>query len=159
MTTILSLDPGAERTVSDTGYCYGEFEDNKPFRLLDSGVVHGGFNGFVRSAKSFGKLEPYIFTADIVVCEQFISWEPRADSTPRLIEGVVRYLRPDAVLQPASGKNTLVPNKFLRAQGYWGTKGTGAGHHRDRVEAIRHAYFYLARNSHIPTLRELEGVS
>ena len=148
MTTILSLDPSAERAISDTGYCYGEFDDNKPFRLLDSGVVHGGFNGFVRSAKSFGELDPYIFNADIVVCEQFISWEPRADSTPRLIEGVVRYLRPDAVLQPSSGYKMAVSDDVLKRLGLWTTEG----HHADSRSATRHLIMYLKNNLHRPTL-------
>ena len=152
MTTILSLDPSAERTISDTGYCYGEFDDNKPFRLLDSGVVRGGFNGFVsrlnETQDGLDTLYNRILSADIVVCEQFISWEPRADSTPRLIEGVVRYLRPDAVLQPSSGYKTAVSDDVLKQLGLWTTEG----HHADSRSATRHLIMYLKNNLHRPTL-------
>lgn len=148
MTTILSLDPGAERAISDTGYCYGEFEDNKPFRVLDSGVVHGGFNGFISGLNGIDTLSNLIFIADIVVCEQFISWEPRADSTPRLIEGVVRYLRPDVVLQPSSGYKTAVSDDVLKRLGLWTTEG----HHADSRSATRHLIMYLKNNLHRPTL-------
>ena len=152
MTTILSLDPSAERAISDTGYCYGEFEDNKPFRVLDSGVVHGGFNGFVsrlnETQDGLDTLYNRILSADIVVCEQFISWEPRADSTPRLIEGIVRYLRPDTVLQPSSGYKTAVSDDVLKRLGLWTTEG----HHADSRSATRHLIMYLKNNLHRPTL-------
>lgn len=162
MTTILAIDPAAERAVSDTGYCYGEFTDDMEFKVIDSGVIHGGFRGFESAAHpylpagmDFSLCDP-LLEADIIVYEKFVTYNKVADPSQMLIEGVIRYIRPDAVGQPSSGKNTLVPNDFLKKKELWGTKGSGAGHHRDEVEAIRHAYYYLARNQHIPTLRELQ---
>lgn len=157
--TVLAIDPAAEREQSDTGWALGTFSEDEPLEIIDSGVVHGGFDGFVsqlgQTQDEMTTLQIKIMHAKIIICEKFVVWEPRADSTPRLIEGIVRYLRPDTVLQPASGKNTLVPDLFLKKQGHWGTQSSGAGHHRDRVEAIRHIYVYLAKNYHIPTLKLL----
>ena len=153
MTTVLAIDPASERSISDTGWAFGKFSKNTPLKITKSGVVRGGFDGFAHDTEIIDR----ITEADIVVCEKFVVWEPRADSTPRLIEGVVRFLRSDVVLQPASGKNSLVPDSFLKSKGLWGTKGSGAGHHRDRVEAIRHLYVFLVKQKHIPTLKELSA--
>lgn len=161
MTTILAIDPACERAVSDTGYCFGHYTDEAEFEVLDSGVIHGGYRGFTNQMLTGSDVIPdpfegHIRHADIIVYEKFVTYNKVADPSQMLIEGVIRYLRPDAVGQPSSGKNTLVPNDFLKEKGLWGTKGSGAGHHRDEVEAIRHAYYYLARNKHIPTLKELQ---
>ena len=152
MTFILGLDPSAEKSISDTGYAWGQFSKDKPLEILDAGVIHGGFEGFVKQVHLCGEFQSHLLSADIVVCEKFVTWEPRADSTPRLLEGVVRFLRPDAVMQPASGKNSLVPDSFLKAQGLWKSKGS---HHNDDRESVRHLYFFLAKNKHIPTLKQL----
>lgn len=144
MTTLLAIDPACESNVSDTGYCLGEFSEDTPFKIIDSGVIHGGYKGFVKAAEMLDK-------PDIVVYERFVTYNKVADPSQMLIEGVIRYVRPDAVGQPSSGKNTLVPNTFLKDKGLWDTKG----HHHDMVEAIRHAYVWLFKSRHKGTLDEL----
>lgn len=145
MTRILSIDPAAERSISDTGWAYGAFLDDEPLSIIDSGVIHGGFNGFTTNYQFLNQL---ITDADIVVCEHFVPWEPKADSTPLLIEGVVRYLRPDVVLQSSSGYKTAVPDRVLKVLGMWST----TGHHQDERSAIRHMLMYMKHLPHKPTL-------
>lgn len=158
MKTILGIDPAAETSVSDTGWAYGRYTDTTPFELLDYGIVPGGFEGFcrelkIRLARSHQRtpLYEYGWNADVIVCEKFVKWNPAADVTPLLVEGVVRYEWPNVVLQPASGKNTLIPDNFLKTQGHW----LPGGHHNDSREALRHIYVYLATHDHRPTLELL----
>lgn len=140
MTTILAYDPAAERESSDTGWFLGEFSEDQPVSRIDSGVVHGGFEGF----RVWTKPE-----ADIVVCERYVVFNRAGDPSPMLIEGVIRYLYPDVVLQPASGKNTAVSDTALKRLGLYSTKG----HHHDEREATRHAVWRLKKLKHLPTLR------
>ena len=146
MTSLLAIDPSAERAVSCTGWAFGEFSETQPFTLLAKGAVEGGFKGFCAS-----ELIELIKAAGIVVCEHYVVYNKDGDPTPLLTEGVVRYLRPDTVLQPSSGKNTLVPDEALKRLGLWST----TGHHHDEREAVRHALVYLATSRHKPTLRAL----
>lgn len=151
MTLILSLDPACERNVSDTGWCLAEVEPDSPAQRINGGVIHGGFDGFVRELYDCKEFPDALQAqADVVICEQFVSWEPKADSTPRLIEGIVRYLRPDAVLQPSSGYKTAVPDEVLKRLGFWTTNG----HHADERSAARHLIMYLKHDKHLPTLKE-----
>lgn len=147
MTSLLAIDPAAERSVSCTGWAIGEFSEAQPFALTGSGVVEGGFNGFCAATN----LHKLLRAADVVVVEHYVVYNKNGDPSPLLAEGVVRFLRPDAVLQRSSGKNTLVPDDKLKALGLWSTKG----HHHDQREAIRHALVYLVQSRHRPTLRQL----
>ena len=147
MTSILAIDTPSVKEVSCTGWAYGEFSADEPYNLKASGVVPGGFSGFCRETK----LQELLQTADIVVCEKWVTYNSAGDSSPQLTEGVIRFLRSDVVLQPSSGKNTLVPDEVLKRLGYWNT----SGHHRDALEATRHALVYLAQARHKPTLRAL----
>lgn len=152
MTYIISMDPAAENSVSDTGYCLAHYTDEAPLTIIDSGTLPGGFQGFCDVVHGNGTVSAWLrFKADVVVCEKFVPYNKLADSTPLLIEGVIRYLRPKTILQPASGKNSLVPDSFLKDMGLW----VSEGHHKDEREAIRHAYYYLAKTEHIPTLKQL----
>lgn len=155
MTTLLAIDPAADLSVSDTGFALCYYDEDTPLTVKESGIIEGGFRGFTDVVN--GKWGDILETVDEVVCENFISYNPYADHTPLKIIGVIQFLRPDAILQPASGKNTVVPNTALKDLGHWKTKGEGAGHHRDEVEAIRHAYLHLAKQKHIPTLKKLTG--
>jgi hypothetical protein len=140
MTTILAVDPSAERESSDTGWFLGEFFEDQPVRRLDSGNIHGGFEGFKRWTGP---------AADIVVCEHYVVFNRAGDPTPLLVEGALRDRYDDVVLQPASGKNTAVPDRVLKALDLY----TTAGHHQDEREAARHAVWYLKKIKHLPTLR------
>lgn len=147
MTYILAIDPAAERATSHTGWVLGQFTDTEPYSRVDGGVIEGGFAGFVANK---GKL---CWFADIVVVEHYVVFNRNGDPTPLLIEGIVRDKRPDAIAQPASGKNTLVPDTAMKAAGLWSTNG----HHHDMREAERHALVYLIRQRHIPTIRFIKG--
>lgn len=140
MTLLLSIDPAAERAVSDTGWVLLRYDDNTPATFVDGGVVHGGFEGFRTWT---------LPASDVTVCEKYVKFRAEGDPTPLLIEGVVRYLRPDVHLQPASGKNTAVSNDVLRRLGLYST----TGHHLDQREAARHGVWYLKKARHVPTLR------
>lgn len=140
MTRLLSIDPAAERAVSDTGWALLEYTDDTPATLVDGGVVHGGFEGFRQWTMP---------ESDITVCEKYVKFRAQGDPTPLLIEGVVRYLRPDVRLQPSSGYKTAVPDEVIKRLGLWTTEG----HHADMRSALRHALWYLKTTLHRPTLR------
>lgn len=148
MPTLLAIDPAASTSVSNTGWALFEVEEDRPVKLWSSGVVTGGFFGFAQDLD----IQEKIAAVDIVVCEDYKVFNTFGDPSPLKIIGLVQYLRPDTVLQVPSGKNTAIPDAFLKEQGHWFTKNTGGGHHRDRVEAIRHGYYYLFKQKHIPTL-------
>lgn len=151
MRTLLSIDPPAETATSDTGWVIGTYSEDRPFVVSDSGVIHNGFQGFIESVELGDWMYELLMQADTVVCEDYVVFNSFGDPSPLKSIGVVQYLRPDAHLQAPSGKNTLVPNKFLKAKGLWESKA----HHNDDREAARHAYYWLARNRHKPTLEEL----
>lgn len=165
MKYLLAIDPCADTEVSDTGFAGGLYDETTPFRLVTSGVIHGGFRALCKAiappkTPPFHEGHPLLFllrSADKVIVEDYVTFNTFGDPSPLKAIGVVQSRRPDAILQPAAGKNTLVPNWALKKLGHWKTQGEGAGHHRDEVEAIRHAYFWLARSGHRPTLEQLSG--
>lgn len=148
MPTLLAIDPATERAVSDTGWACATFDATQPFTLVDSGVTHGGFEGFCANF-DFDRLRE----TDIVVCEKYIPYNNFGDPKPLLIEGVVRYLRPTVVLQPSSilSKNGLVGPNTLKALGLYST----TGHHNDINSAVAHALCYVITLPHKPTLEML----
>ena len=154
MTTILAIDPCAEREVSCTGWAFGEYEPQTPFRLLGSGVIEGGFAGFSEEVQHNIKgLGTLLHNTNVALVEHYVPYNKSGDVTPLLAEGVVRCVRPDVVLQPSSAlalvseaqAKALCPE--IRAQ----------GHHRDNLSALRHILAYLAKSRHKPTLRALRG--
>lgn len=160
MTTILAIDPAAETPTSDTGWALALFSETEPFELLNSGVIHGGFEGFCRIHNELLEIRLLMsevgLDPDRVVVENYIPYNSLGDSSPRLIEGVVRFLRPDAVLQPSSvlSEKGLVPDSLLKAMGLWST----LGHHNDEVSAIKHALHYVLASRHKPTLKAIRNL-
>lgn len=152
MRTILAFDPAAERAISDTGYAVLRYTDTAEAEVVASGVIHGGFDGFSRAVRkpefTVGALT---YQPDVVVCEKFVKYRAVADPTPLLVEGVIRHIWPEVVLQPSTGKNTLVPNDKLKEWGLW----KSVGRHADEREAIRHAFVYLVNQRHRATLKLL----
>lgn len=154
MTTILAIDPCAEREVSCTGWAFGEYEPQTPFRLLGSGVIEGGFAGFAgevqHNIKGLGTL---LHNANVALVEHYVPYNRAGDVTPLLAEGVVRCVRPDVVLQPSSALSLVSEAQAktlyseIRAQ----------GHHADNLSALRHLLAYLMKNRHKPTLRAIRG--
>lgn len=156
MTTILAIDPCAEREVSCTGWAFGGYEPQTPFRLLGSGVIEGGFEGFVEEVQHrLVGLGTLLQNADEALVEHYVPYNKSADTTPLLAEGVVRCARPDVVLQPSSAlalvsevqAKALYPE--IRAQ----------GHHADNLSALRHLLAYLVQNRHKPTLRAFTSIA
>lgn len=145
--SLLAIDPGGSGK-GETGIVLLEYSSTEPARMVDSWAVPGGLEGF----SEWVDREKYLREADIVVCESFVNWGvPGADLTPILIEGVVRFVRRDTVLQGASGKNTAVPDSALENLGLL---QVGRGdHHRDRTEAARHGIWFLKMNRHTPTVK------
>lgn len=141
---LLAIDPGG--IGGDTGIVLLGVPEDEPAYVRASWAVPNGLSGFRKWNEACHWLED----ANIVVCEHFVNRNiPGADLSPCFIEGAVAYLRPDAYLQPASGKNTAVTDNALkRVGGYDFPKD----HHHDQREASRHAYWWLKKNKHLPTL-------
>lgn len=143
--TVLGIDPGGKG--GDTGVVFISYSDTQPATLVDSVAVHDGFDGFCEWWSDFTRRNEI---PDTVVVETFVNYgRPGADLSPLLIEGVVRYFYPEAVLSPASGKNKSVPDAVLKRLGVY----MPGDHHRDRTEAARHVVRWLRNQNHIPTLR------
>ena len=170
MTTLLAFDPAAETPISDTGWAVVQYEDDSPPELVASGVIHGGFQGFLEWVSDIPhyhnkQFEGPIYTprgwfsdptthrcfpVDHVICEQWVDYGGYVDTSPRLIEGIIRYLWQDVVLQPSKALQMVTAND-LKALGWYTTEG----HHLDQNSAARHALYYLRSIRHKPTLRLL----
>jgi len=148
---ILSIDPGGKG--GDTGIVLlGYTPETRPV-LVDSWAVPNGLTGF---------REWYVKTlrqgADTIIVEQFVHFKAvQLETTPILIEGAVRFIWPNAVLSPASGKDTQMPDAVMGNLGF--CKATFKGdHHGDRWSALKHALRWLKHQKHVPTLRGFSGV-
>ena len=158
MTTILAIDPCAEREVSCTGWAFGEYEPQTPFRLLDSGVIEGGFEGFVEEIQFNPRkvnLYSMLADADEALVEHYVPYNKAGDPTPLLAEGVVRCVRPDVVLQPSSA---LALVSEAQAKALY-SEIRAQGHHADNLSALRHLLAYLVKNRHKPTLRAFTSIA
>lgn len=144
--TLLGIDPGGTGK-GHTGVVLLGYSDTEPAHLVESWAVGGGLEGFLHWARETGLLQ----RQPLVICETFVNRNiPGVDLTPVLVEGAVRTLCNDVILQPASGKNTAVPDDVLKRLGLYDI-GTG-DHHADRREAARHVVRYLKNVQHMPTL-------
>lgn len=143
---VLAIDPGSSNAqISHTGIVLLDGTT-----LLDSYAVSGGVDGF---RNWYRNVDPDIGSShsswqdslDAVVCEKFVDRQVMgADRSPLLIEGVVRFLWPDVVLQPASGYKTQMPDEIMAKLGF-NSKSFGGDHHQDRWAALRHGLLYLKR--------------
>ena len=139
MSVVLAIDPGSTLSASShTGIVL-----LSGVTLLDSWQVGGGVTGFREWYHRFGTYTGSGYVPfDVVVCEQFVDRQVMgADRSPLLIEGAVRFLWPDVVLQPASGYKQAIPDDILKHFDLWSF--TGKDHHDDRRAAARHALRYL----------------
>lgn len=150
---VLAIDPGSSRSEkSVTGIVF-----MNGTQLWDSWAVLGGINGFREWYKGSGFYAhhdtpgicyPAVHEPMTVVCEQFVDRQVRgADRSPMLVEGAVRFLWPNVVLQSASGYKSAVPDDVLKALNLW--TFPGKDHHDDRRAAARHAIRFL-KNRHDP---------
>ena len=147
---ILSIDPGGKG--GDTGIvllCYtSEFRPS----CIESWAVPNGLGGFTDWYYTDWLPRHDAFNGTVVV-EQFVHFKSvQIETTPILIEGAVRFIWPNAVLSPASGKDTQMPDAVMGNLGF--CKATFKGdHHGDRWSALKHALRWLKNQKHIPTLR------
>lgn len=146
MKTLLAIDTPAHKETSEAGITYLSYEDTKPIQVKFQIAVTGGFDGFTEWVREH---EYLVNTADTVVCETYVVYNKDGDPSPMLSEGLIRYLRPDTVLSPSTGKNTAVPDTLLKNLGLY----IPGGHHRDATESARHAVRWLRMQKHIPTLK------
>ena len=144
---ILSFDPAAEREESTTGYAILRADEDSEPVLDQSGVIEGGFAGFVDFVNG-PALTRTLPRPDVVVCESWVPYKGFVDSSPQLVEGVIRYVFPDVVLQPSITK-AIITDDILKRLGWYSTEG----HHRDANSAIAHALAYLVKIRHKPTIR------
>ena len=143
---IVGIDPGGNPPNGTTGVCVVNVDRNNVF-VSQSFAVEGGYQGFC----NWLRLNTHFITnADYVICEKFVPYNKAADITPVLIEGVVGYIRPDTVFQPASGKNKAIPDSFLKKQGWY----EDHSHHHDARESLRHVLFWLKKQNY-PSIMEL----
>ena len=149
---VLAIDPGSSQAqVSHTGIVL-----LSGTTLLDSWAVDRGVTGFSAWARHQVSLRggpPYGVRnsqdkwedVDAVVCEKFVDRQVMgADRSPLLVEGVVRFLWPDVVLQPASGYKSQMPDEVMEKLGF-SSKSFGGDHHKDRWSALRHGLLYMKR--------------
>lgn len=150
MTSILSFDPAGKG--GDTGIVVLDYLSTMAPRVRESWAISGGYDAFCDWLRFNEDINP-----DVVIVETFIHFKDiHIETTPILIEGAIRYVWPNAVLSPASGKNTAMPNDMMERIGF-SKKDFAGDHHSDRWEALRHALRYLKNNKHIPTLRLISG--
>lgn len=155
---LLSVDPGGTGRGT-TGIVMFDVPDKSPAYVVYRVAVNGGIDGFSAwlDSEFFSMCSTPETAPDVVVCEQFVNRGVHgADLTPVLVEGALRYVmnswgRGQLVLQPASGKNTLVTDKVLKNYGLWWTDDN----HRDQTEAARHGLVYLRSVKHVPTLERM----
>ena len=153
---ILSIDPGGKG--GDTGIVLlGYTPETRPV-LVDSWAVKDELMGF-RDWYDWFIGEAYgPEYAHTVIVEQFVHFKAvQLETTPILIEGAVRFIWPNVVLSPASGKDTQMPDAVMGNLGF--CKATFKGdHHGDRWSALKHALRWLKHQKHVPTLRGFSGV-
>lgn len=150
MKHVLGIDPGGKTT----GVVLLAVPEDEPAYLVDSWGIEGTVEHFVAWFNTYG------FPVEdlTVVCEQFVNRGVHgADLSPLRIEGAVELLclqmGLQVVLQPASGKDTAVPDAALKRLGI--TKKSFSGDfHDDRFQAAKHAVWYLKRMRHRPTMEK-----
>lgn len=152
---LLAIDTPAEDPVSCTGWAVVDDKDSKAMpEVLDRGAISGGFNGFVAFLQTL-RFRDWFRRVSRVVVEKYVPYGGAGDTSPLLAEGALMYQLIQAgvplVRQPASGKNKMIPDSFLKTQGWYTTKG----HHHDEREAVRHALYYLTKQRHKPLLKAL----
>lgn len=169
MQHILSIDPSGD-IRGDTGISVIGYDDNTPAHGVASWAIPGGIESFRGwSTEQTNRFAGYTYIdptgewgdgwldedgsavhIDTVIVEQFVNRQIKgADISPLGMQYIVQWVWPDAVLSPASGKNTAVPDSVLKALGLYDDKS----HHHDVREASRHAVWWLKKQKHLPTLK------
>lgn len=146
---LLSIDPSGDPR-GHTGIVLLSYDQDTPATLVDSWAIPGGVPAFTAWYNVNTKYGLAGHPRTVWVVEHFVDRQiAGADRSAMLVEGAIRFVRPDVVLSPASGYKTAVPDSVLRRLGLWFT----GDHHADRNSAARHAIRYLKNQKHIPTLK------
>lgn len=180
MTTLVVIDPGLS-----SGICVGEYSDTEPFRPYAAYQIEGGLTGFFEHI-FFPQRGPWIiehrtgsYEDTVFICEKFT---PRQSLTlksaePLRIEGALVQMGvvPDYIpgkknLQwqhpPAQyfcGGQSLTEKKkrsreFLKKHNLHLTgKMVGCKDADDAISARLHAFAFMRRIRHMPTLRHYFG--
>jgi len=142
---IVGIDPGGAPPNGTTGISLVQLT-NKDLLVEKQWAVENGYWGFCKWVHTEGH---YLSEADYVICEKFVPYNKAADISPVLIEGVVGYLRPDTIFQPASGKNKAIPDSFLKNNDWY----SDSSHHHDARESLRHVLYWLKSQSNPVVMR------
>lgn len=135
---VIGIDPGARRT----GVCL--FNVDK-LSIVGSWDVDGGAQGFIDFVP-----ELPIKTVAAVIVEDYIPFKAAGDPRGLEIIGVVRYLRPDMILQSPQGRKAAIPDEVLKRLG-WYLPGE---QHRNEREAIRHIAWYLKQQKNLEFVKK-----
>jgi len=152
---LLAIDPSGD-PKGHTGIVLLWVQEDKPAELEESWAIAGGIEPMIDWFEK-DYIQEILDDTDVIVVEHFVLYGPRGvDIGPAYVEGAIRgyaaaLLSAEIVLQPASGKNTAVPDHAMDRAGFPKSLFKG-DHHNDRWEALRHALWYLKRTDHRPTL-------
>lgn len=160
MTIILAIDPGARQKkgtldVRGTGWARLVVHDDRPPELKDTYLAPGGTQALLdHIAGPWTPFRELWQTADIVIVENFILLEARANIEPLEMVGVVRGIgaaQGKTVVVQNPGDRTIVSHDDLKRVGMWpGGKG-----HADEAQAVRHGLAWALKNGNRPTIELL----
>lgn len=156
MPRLLTIDPGLA-----TGYAIGYYDDETPYILKETFIVHDGVYGLADLVANGDLLERY----DELIIENFIV-RPNQPVDPIALEVIgymkgVSWVEPIMRLRSDKGKKGFM-DSVLKKHGLWQT-GKMVGHKdgRDANDAIIHALTWLCfKQKHQPTIERymnLEG--
>ena len=175
MTYLLSIDPGVS-----TGVVLGHYHERCPYAPIGSWQVSGGVKGFLDwwNEAGFSDEEGWLIPEFTTICEKFVPLNNKGFShtlksvEPLRIEGMlVAYgVMPDYLpetfdiwprassLYFMGGANKAEKLKrsraWLKEQGLLLTgKDVGQPNADDAVSATLHAFAYLLRQRHLPTMK------
>lgn len=157
MTRIFAVDPGGAHkkfTKSDrgTGWCLMEIIDElAPPVLVGHGQVVGGPDEFITEYSSESRMRNAMMQADVVVTEDFVLLNARANTDPLEIIGMVRMFALEhgkMFVKQMPGKRKATDHDDLKRIGMW----PGGAGHADTAQAIRHALAYLLNRLHRGTM-------
>lgn len=157
MTLIFAVDPGGAHkkfTKSDrgTGWCLMEVTgQTSPPALVDHGQVVGGPDEFISEYSRGITMRAAMMQADVVVTEDFVLLNARANTDPLEIIGMVRMFALEhgkTFVKQMPGKRKATDHDDLKRIGMW----PGGAGHADTAQAIRHALAYLLNSLHRGTM-------
>lgn len=160
MTVVVAIDPGAKQKsttldVRGTGWARVVVHDDRPPELKDTYLAPGGTRALVDHITGLWTPFRELWqTADVIVVENFILLEARANIEPLEMVGVVRGIgaaQGKSVVVQNPDERTIVSHDDLKRIGMWpGGKG-----HADEAQAVRHALAWALRSGNRPTVELL----